>query len=148
MSTRRVIYALRDTEHRGVLVKKGGALGEDERPWPEPDNVTWGIRYVLERDVDDATLAAERSANLISSGRGGVINRPGPTRGTTPAVSAAKQRKVLEPVKAGDAGFALPLPADYNDEDDVRRYRKEMADLKAQVDAENALREKGGAAQA
>lgn len=44
----------------------------------------------------------------------------------------------LEPVKAGDTGFALPFPADYTDEADILRHKREMADLKARVDAENA----------
>jgi hypothetical protein len=85
------------------------------------------LRYeVLEGDTSEEELAAQRRQPLIGASRGGIVThgrRQNPEMLSTPQAELGQKPvppvRKLEPVKAGDTGFALPFPADYTDEADI-----------------------------
>jgi hypothetical protein len=138
--TRRVVYAMKDTTHRGVAVKKGGVLGEDERPWPEPDGVTWWFRDVLDAPPPE------------SHGGSGWVKVPGRVqpRRVTPKgpdepielpemLAAPVQPKELAAL--GDSRHPYPAPPADDSDEEYQAHQDRLRVARAQVAADNKTEE-------
>lgn len=121
---RTVVFALKDTTHRGVAIRKGGILGEDERPWPAPDGVTWWSREVVEREDPPKPTPARRPP-------------PGPK------MAAPKPPANAEPdAKLGDAAHPFPASPSDDSQEEYDAWQERLRVARERVAAENAARKK------